>query len=205
MPTRSQRIAQRRADQAAAEHDHPRAGGPVPSLPVRVLCSGSLASVFSTLAVSAFSRRRSGAAAAGTNAASQWFWYPRARHVERPSPKYTLVGYAVHHASSLLWAAAFEALQPAQARPGGQLARAAGIASLAYVVDYHVVPRRLSPGFEHRIGPAGMCAAYAAFGLGLLLATRAMSRKRSHAALNGAPCRPPRPARNAPVARLPGH
>lgn len=131
-----------------------------------------MASVLSTLAVTLFSRHRTGAAAAGTNATSQWFWYPRARHVERPSLRYTLAGYAVHHASSLWWAGAFELLAPQRARRTGRAARAAGVAALAYVVDYHVVPRRLSPGFEHRIGAAGICAAYAAFALGLFLGSR---------------------------------
>lgn len=139
---------------------------------LRALCSGSVASVLSTVAVSISSRRHCGATAAGTNAASQWIWYPRARHVARPSPMYTLSGYAIHHASSLLWGGVYETARPRQAALPGRVARAAGVAALGYVVDYHVVPRRLSPGFEHRIGAAGMCAAYTAFALGLLLATR---------------------------------
>jgi hypothetical protein len=40
------------------------------------------------------------------------------------------------------------------------------------MVDYHLVPRRLSPGFEHRIHPAGMLAVYGMFALGLFLAGR---------------------------------
>lgn len=137
-----------------------------------MLRSGTLASLLSTLAVTFFSRRHAGAAAAGTNATSQWFWYPHARHVRRLSPRYTLAGYAVHHASSLWWACGFELLHPHRATPRARAMRAAGVSALAYVVDYHVVPRRLSPGFEQRIGPAGMCAAYAAFALGLYLGCR---------------------------------
>ena len=158
--------------------------------------SGTLASLLSTLAVTFFSRRHCGAAAAGTNAASQWFWYPHARHVPRASPRYTLAGYAVHHASSLWWACGFELLRPQRATPRGRALRAAGVAALAYVVDYHVVPRRLSPGFEHRIGRAGMCAAYAAFALGLYLASRP-------AHLKAAPHQAPA-TRRPPAARLPG-
>src|SRR5690606_37216615 len=142
-----------------------------------------------------FSRHRSGAPAAGTNAASQWIWYPRARHVRRPSPRYTLAGYAIHHASSLWWALGFELLRPHRAPPRGRAARAAGIAALAYVVDYHVVPRRLSPGFEHRIGGAGMWAAYAAFAVGLYLGSRP-------AHVRAAP-RPGPAIRRPPAARSP--
>ncbi len=96
---------------------------------------------------------------------------------------YTLAGYAIHHASSLLWAGVYETTRPQQATLQGRIARAAGVSALAYAVDYHVVPRRLSPGFEHRIGTAGMCAAYAAFAVGLLLATRrsAAASRRHHA------------------------
>lgn len=204
MSPQGQPVAQRRTDQTTSEHEdaQPRSAGG--SFAARVLCSGSLASVLSTLAVSVFSRRRSRAAAAGTNAASQWFWYPRARHVARPSLRYTATGYAVHHASSLLWAATYEATRPARAGLGGQLARATATAALAYVVDYHVVPRRLSPGFEHRIGAAGVVTAYAAFGLSLLLASRCAMRAKARGSVNPAPARQSGPARRGQAARSRG-
>ena len=202
MTTQRQGLVQGRTDQAPAEHQHPQRRRLL-ALPLRALRSGSAASVLSTIAVSIFSRRHCGAVAAGTNAASQWFWYPRARHVGRPSSVYTLAGYAIHHASSLLWGTVYEATQPQQAPVSGRIARAAGVSALAYLVDYHVVPRRLSPGFEHRIGAAGMWAAYAAFGVGLLLATRPAARPRSpRTALTG-PVRP-RPAGRARAARSQG-
>lgn len=202
---------QRTPDQARAEHRH--ASGLV--LFRRALGSGALASVMSTLAVSAFSRRVTGAAAAGTNAASQWFWYPRARHVDHPSPRYTLAGYAVHHASSVLWAFGFEALRPRDARPSGRAARATAIAALAYVVDYHVVPRRFSPGFEHRIRPSGMVATYGLFAVGLFLAAGGLrrpapgtghaGRNRPRAADAASPTPSPLAHPRVPAARLPDH
>src|SRR5690606_31585640 len=103
---------------------------------------------------------------------------------------------AVHHASSVWWACAFELLRPRRAMPRGRAVRATGVAALAYVVDYHVVPRRLSPGFEHRIGRAGMCAAYAAFALGLYLASRPAHVR--------ADPRPVPATRRPPGARSPG-
>lgn len=118
-----------------------------------------------------FSRRHDGATPAGTNAASQWFWDRQARRARGWSWRHTAVGYAVHHASSLFWAMGHEAWKAA-ATPRKPLARSAAMATLAYVVDYHVVPKRLSPGFEHRIGTRGMVATYAAFALGLYLADR---------------------------------
>jgi len=202
MTARRQGVVQGHSDQAAADHHYPQPPRPDP-LPLRALRSGTLASVLSTVAVSIFSRRHCGAVAAGTNSASQWFWYPRARHVGRPSLVYTLAGYAIHHASSLLWSSVYEATRPQQAPASGRIARAAGVSVLAYVVDYHVVPRRLSPGFEHRIGAAGMWAAYTAFGVGLLLATRIAARPASRRTALTGPVRP-RPAGRARAARSQG-
>lgn len=158
----------RPADHSAAPgHQHAQAGGWRAVL-LRALGSGSVASIASTVLVSARSRQRAGSVPAGTNAASQWVWGRPARHADEWSLRHTLLGYAIHHASSLMWAAGYEAW--GRKRPADPpLLRGAGMAALAYVVDYHVVPRRLSPGFENRIGGAGVAAAYASFALGLAL------------------------------------
>lgn len=136
------------------------------------LRSGSVASLLSTLVVSWFSRQRTGHAAAGTNSASQWIWYPQARARFAASWRNTATGYVIHHASSVFWAGGYQLLRPERASRAGQVLRAGAIAAAAYWVDYHVVPRRLSPGFEHKIGAAGMWATYAGFGLGLVLGSR---------------------------------
>lgn len=139
---------------------------------VDALGCGSVASVLSTLVVSMFSRQRTGHAAAGTNATSQWIWYPQARARFATSRRHTATGYLIHHASSVFWATGYQLLRPDRAGRGGQVLRAAPIATAAYWVDYHVVPRRLSPGFEGKIGASGMWATYAAFGVGLVLGSR---------------------------------
>jgi hypothetical protein len=46
---------------------------------------------------------------------------------------------------------------------------AAGTAAIAGAVDYGLVPRRLSPGWEHALPPRGVAAGFAALGLGLAL------------------------------------
>jgi hypothetical protein len=125
--------------------------------------------VLSTLAVSLWSRRVSRSVPAGTNAASQWIWDKRARHVSGWTWKHTALGYAIHHASSVFWAMGYEAWSRHQ--PRNVATKAATVAALAYLVDYHVVPPRLSPGFENRISRPGMACVYASFALGLGLAT----------------------------------
>src|SRR5687767_13056350 len=68
------------------------------------IISGSCASIASTLMVTLFSKRNDGAPASGTNAASQWVWGRKAKEQRGVSARYTLLGFAIHHASSLFWA-----------------------------------------------------------------------------------------------------
>ncbi len=44
---------------------------------------------------------------------------------------------------------------------------AAGVAAAAYLIDYHVIPKRLTPGFEKRLSGKSMCAIFAALAIGL--------------------------------------
>ena len=68
-------------------------------------------------------------------------------------------------------------------RPGGKgdvtatLLSGAAVSALAYLTDYHVVPSRLTPGFEKRLGGRSLLAIYAAlaFSLAAITARREMS------------------------------
>lgn len=152
---------------------------------LRTLVSGSTASLLSSVAVAAHSRARSGKAASGVNATSHWVWGERAMWRHRVDVPHTALGYAIHHASSLWWAGLFELRAPSYG-PRGVAALGAATAVTAYVVDYHVVPKRLTPGFERHLSPAGMACAYAAFGAGLAMAHLA-ARRLMH--VNRAPTR----------------
>jgi hypothetical protein len=72
------------------------------------------------------------------------------------------VGFAVHSAASFWWALVFEALP----RRHRDLKGAAGIAVLAYLVDYHVVHWRLRPGFERDLPAASLIVVYGALAAG---------------------------------------
>jgi hypothetical protein len=50
------------------------------------------------------------------------------------------------------------------------------VAAAAYVTDYHLVPKRLSPGWDHRLSGRSLGATYAVLALGLSL--RGLLRKR---------------------------
>jgi len=158
----------------------PARRGWVGALAVRALCSGTLASLLSTLALGAACRLRGASFASGSNATSQWLWGRSAWRRQRVDVRHTVVGYAIHHASSVFWATAFEAwqlLRPPPAR-GMTLRRAVTVAAVAGVVDYTLVPKRLTPGFEAHLRPTTIPLVYAAFALGLALCPRPGARRR---------------------------
>ena len=159
--------------------------GRSPSVP---LIAGAAASLLSTLALFLCGRPDGHAGAAPTNATSQWVWGRRALAKSSLSLRYTLVGYAVHHAMSTLWAAAHRRMHPLRARSvplGRTLAEAAGTAAMAFAVDYTVTPRRLRPGFEHHLSAGSMLMVYAAFALGLAAAFRVMDEQQHRARRGG--------------------
>jgi hypothetical protein len=135
------------------------------------LWSGSVASVASTLALALRGKQEVDSTFATTNVISRWFWGDSAAWHAEPDLKHTLVGYAIHHASSTLWAVVYErwfghhgdrhAVTPAALG-------AATVATLAYVVDYKVTPYRLEPGFDKHLSSPSMFLVYAVFGAGLL-------------------------------------
>src|SRR5690606_41012256 len=85
-------------------------------------------------------------------------------------PIYSLPGLVINAGAGLWWAAVFQKLFGEQAdRRGPMVALAGGLATagLAYVVDYKLVPKRLTPGWELRISDKSLYMSLAAMGLGL--------------------------------------
>jgi hypothetical protein len=131
---------------------------------------GALASMASAAALAWCAKKESGALFAGANAVSHWLWGDQAFQQDRPSWKYTLVGYGIHHASSMFWATLFEqAAGKVLARRSAKatLAASAAASAVACFVDYRMTPRRLRPGFEQRVSRGSLALVYAAFGIGL--------------------------------------
>jgi hypothetical protein len=129
----------------------------------RALLSGTVAAAAVTLAASLAGRRATGSYAAPLNATSHFLWGERAGRRNDYSLKYTATGFIANYGASVFWALFYEAL--AGRMP--PLVRGAAVSALAYVTDYHVVPRRLTPGFEMRLTRPALAAIYAALALGL--------------------------------------
>lgn len=150
---------------------------------------GALASVASAAVLALCSRKECGHAFAGTNAISHWIWGDKAFRQDAPSWKYTLIGYGIHHASSLMWASLFEqaaAKVLARKSTGATLAASAAASAVACFVDYRLTPQRLKPGYEERVSRGALALVYTAFGLGLGAGALLNQRdKKNHAALPG--------------------
>ena len=135
---------------------------------MKALVSGTLAAAAVTLVASWASRRATGSYASALNATSHFLWGDRARMRNSYSMKYTGVGFAANYGASIFWALLYEAL--GKKRNAKRALRDGAITSaIAYVVDYHVVPKRLTPGFELRLPNRALAGIYAALAVGLAL------------------------------------
>ncbi|WP_343728205.1 hypothetical protein [Duganella sp.] len=131
---------------------------------------GALASVASAAVLALRGKQEAGHVFAGHNAISHWLWGDKAFRKDAPTWKYTLVGYGIHHASSLMWASLFEQAAGKvldRKSPGATLAASAAATAVACFVDYQMTPKRLRPGFEERVSRSSLALVYTAFGLGL--------------------------------------
>jgi hypothetical protein len=134
------------------------------------LVSGTVASVVSTVSLAIFGKAELDKSAAPINGPSQWVWGRHASYENRFSFRYTVIGYAIHHAASIFWAILHEKLRqqlgPAPNKTAA-VAPAIVITTVAYAVDFHVIPKRLTPGFEHRLSKRSLLTVYATFAIGL--------------------------------------
>ena len=136
----------------------------------RALISGGMAALATTAVAALAGRRVTGSYVAPLNAVSHFLWGDRAALKNSASLKYTGVGALAHGGASVFWALFYEALGRGTRRsPATALRDGALVSAAAYVVDYHVVPKRLTPGFELRLPRMALAPIYAALALGLSL------------------------------------
>jgi len=142
--------------------------------------SGTLAAAAVTLVASIASRRATGSYASALNATSHFLWGDRAARRHAYSWKYTSIGFAANYGASVFWALFYELLGRGKRRSAKHALRdGALVSALAYVVDYHVVPKRLTPGFELRLPGRALGGIYAALAVGLAFSdlTRRMLKR----------------------------
>jgi hypothetical protein len=137
----------------------------------RGVVSGTVAGIVSTIFLAILGKTELGKPAAPVNGPSQWIWGKHAPHENRFTLRYTVLGHMVHHASSIFWAVLYERLRQRlwkEQKPPA-IAPALITTAAAYVVDFHVVPERLTPGFERRLSKRSILLVYGSFALGLAM------------------------------------
>ena len=135
-----------------------------------ILCVAATTTVATTAAAAICGLVENGKAAAPVNAISHIVWGSKATRRNDPTAKYTGVGAALNAGAMLSWAAFHHWLFRPDRRSAslaGALARGAITSGIAYAVDYHVVPKRLTPGFEDRLSGRSLFAIYASLAVSL--------------------------------------
>ncbi|MCC2640779.1 MAG: uncharacterized protein K0S45_1192 [Nitrospira sp.] len=112
--------------------------------------TGNMCGLLMSTVVGVTSRLTTGHSGPGLNAISHIFWGAKAAQQSAWTLRYTGTGLLLNQGACLFWAGCYEAFLRRQ-RPEGltrSIAGAITMASVAYLVDYHVIPKRLTPGFE---------------------------------------------------------
>lgn len=133
------------------------------------IVAGSIVFV-ATLATVAFrGKADSGSAIAPINATSHVIYGREAANADLPDVRHTVPGLAINAGASVFWATVFERLfgRDDSRHPGMAVLGGAVVAALAYVVDYHLVPKRLTPGWEERVSNRSLAVIFGAIALSL--------------------------------------
>jgi hypothetical protein len=145
---------------------------------LNVVLSGTAVALTTSAALAVLGRLEGRSAVQPVNSTSHWYWGNAAGRARRIDAPHTLLGFATHHGASLFWACAYELLRRhPQGRPA--LGDAVAVSALAAVVDYAVVPKRLTPGWETVLSPRAIGVAYAVMAIALASSPRSGSGGRS--------------------------
>jgi hypothetical protein len=104
------------------------------------------------------------------NAISHAIWGDEAATQDRISPQYTFGGLFLNTLAGIGWALLYEKLFGEAADDGNvglSLLGGALVSATAYVTDYHIVPKRLTPGLEKRLSDRSLLAIYLVLALSL--------------------------------------
>jgi hypothetical protein len=149
---------------------------------ISAVLTSAVASVVSTVALATLAQAEGKSAVRPANSTSHWLHGQRASRQEALDLEHTGVGLVTHHASALFWALPFEAWQALYPhRSSAEVVRDAIVMSaIAATVDYGLVPKRLTPGWEFVLSRKSMVGAFASLAAGLAagaLATRQLRRR----------------------------
>lgn len=152
-------------------------------LAARTLVSGAAAGIATTVTALVAGKREAGSYAAALNATSHAAWGEVAERKDKASLKFTGVGLLFNSAAAMFWAGLYEqwfgprigqSFQQSALRP---LVGAVAVTAGAYITDYYLVPKRLTPGFEKRVSGKALATIYGALAVGFV-AGRVINERR---------------------------
>lgn len=134
---------------------------------MKTLVSGTAVSVCTAAALAMLARAEGRHPIQPLNSTSHWYRGEAAGHSRVVDASHTLLGVVTHHGASVFWAAIFQAVR--RIRPDRpRLMDAVGVSAVAALVDYGVVPKQLTPGWEKVVSPTSIVLAYGAMAVALL-------------------------------------
>ncbi len=140
---------------------------------------GALSGAASALVAAACGKVENHNAVAPINDISHIAWGDDAFNHAEPSLKYTLTGLALNDSAHFSWALLFEKFFGEAAEQGKvpqALLGGALVSGIAYLTDYHLVPPRLTPGFEKHLSSRALLLIYVV--LALSLAVGGLTKRR---------------------------
>lgn len=131
--------------------------------------AGAAATALTTATILCLGKERDASAWAPMNAVSHIAYGDEAALHTELSTAYTGLGTALNTAAMFSWAAVYAGVMKALPKRDLPSAIAAGaaVSAAAYVVDYYVVPKRLTPGFEKRLDGRSLFWIYSSLAAGL--------------------------------------
>lgn len=142
------------------------------------LTTSTVVAAATTTAVALLDEAENGSATGAINAISHILWGEEATTTEHADARHTIVGATLNAAAVTGWAGLHELLMPRHSKPTVQRALLSGAATAAaaYITDFHVVPKRFTPGFERKLSHNALLAVY----LVLALSLAGVSLSRDH-------------------------
>ena len=134
------------------------------------LATGKLASFATAATIAACGKAELDNPVAPLNAISHIVFGDEATQEDTLSLKYTGTGLLLHDAACTSWAALHEHFFGSAVAKGNVPSAFVGgglISALAYVTDYYLVPKRLTPGVEKRLSNGSLLAMYSVLALSL--------------------------------------
>lgn len=133
---------------------------------LRTTLSGTVVGIASSLVLALAAKAEGKHPVQPTNATGHWFLGDEAARVRTVDARHTLLGFSTHQGASIFWAAVYQAVRSIW--PGRTASvDAVGVSALAAFVDYVVVPKRLTPGWEKVVSPRSIALAYGAMAVAL--------------------------------------